>query len=161
MTAKGISKAANGQSSVAARRRQLPTAEAERLGLDVCWVAEAWGSEAPSPLGHLAAWTERMLLGSRIIQSGTRTPMAVARAAITLSNIFEGRFPPGFGSSGPQVIEGLHGVPFARPLSPLWETVEIVRQAAAGEEVSYSGREFAIPLPGGGAKPRGPVLLRP
>ncbi|MGJ5749470.1 F420-dependent oxidoreductase-like protein [Streptomyces puniciscabiei] len=127
--------------------------EAEKLGLDICWVAEAWGSEAPSPLGYLAAKTERMLLGSGIIQLGTRTPMAIARAAITLSQISEGRFLLGLGPSGPQVIEGLHGVPFARPLVRMRETVEIVREAAAGGKVSYSGKEFRIPLPGGQAKP--------
>ncbi|MDF3140613.1 MULTISPECIES: LLM class flavin-dependent oxidoreductase [unclassified Streptomyces] len=127
--------------------------EAEKLGLDICWVAEAWGSEAPSPLGYLAAKTERMLLGSGIIQLGTRTPMAIARAAITLSQISQGRFLLGLGPSGPQVIEGLHGVPFARPLARMRETVEIVREAAAGGKVSYSGQEFRIPLPGAEAKP--------
>ncbi|MFF2936922.1 LLM class flavin-dependent oxidoreductase [Streptomyces mirabilis] len=127
--------------------------EAEKLGLDICWVAEAWGSEAPSPLGYLAARTERMLLGSGIIQLATRTPMAIARAAITLSQISQGRFLLGLGPSGPQVIEGLHGVPFDRPLSRMRETVEIVRQAAAGEKVLYTGWEFQIPLPGGDAKP--------
>ncbi|MGW7049015.1 LLM class flavin-dependent oxidoreductase [Streptomyces avermitilis] len=127
--------------------------EAEKLGLDICWVAEAWGSEAPSPLGYLAARTERMLLGSGIIQLGTRTPMAIARAAITLSNISEGRFLLGLGPSGPQVIEGLHGVPFARPLARMRETVEILRCAATGEKVSYAGREFTLPLPGGEARP--------
>ncbi|WP_351228994.1 LLM class flavin-dependent oxidoreductase [Streptomyces sp. NPDC002133] len=127
--------------------------EAEKLGLNICWVAEAWGSEAPSPLGYLAARTERMLLGSGIIQLATRTPMAIARAAITLSQISQGRFLLGLGPSGPQVIEGLHGVPFDRPLSRMRETVEIVRQAAAGEKVLYTGREFQIPLPGRDAKP--------
>ncbi|QPP05947.1 LLM class flavin-dependent oxidoreductase [Streptomyces bathyalis] len=122
--------------------------EAEKLGLDICWVAEAWGSEAPSPLGYLAAKTERMLLGSGIIQLGTRTPMAIARAAITLSQISQGRFLLGLGPSGPQVIEGLHGVPFDRPLSRMRETVAIVRQATLGDKISYSGREFQIPLPG-------------
>ncbi|MER5437480.1 LLM class flavin-dependent oxidoreductase [Streptomyces sp. NPDC002790] len=127
--------------------------EAEKLGLDICWVAEAWGSEAPSPLGYLAARTERMLLGSGIIQLATRTPAAIARAAITLSNISEGRFLLGLGPSGPQVIEGLHGVPFARPLARMRETVEIVRMAATGEKLAYEGREFALPLPGGDARP--------
>ena len=108
--------------------------EAEKLGLDICWVAEAWGSEAPSPLGYLAAKTERMLLGSGIIQLGTRTPMAIARAAITLSQISQGRFLLGLGPSGPQVIEGLHGVPFARPLSRMRETVEIVRRGRLGRK---------------------------
>jgi F420-dependent oxidoreductase-like protein len=127
--------------------------EAEKLGLDICWVAEAWGAEAPSTLGYLAARTERILLGSGIIQLGTRTPMAIARAAITLSNISGGRFLLGLGASGPQVIEGLHGVPFGRPLTRMRETVEIVRLAAAGGKVSFAGREFTIPLPGGEARP--------
>jgi len=127
--------------------------EAEKLGLDICWVAEAWGSEAPSALGFLAARTDRMLLGSGIIQLGTRTPVAIARAAITLSNISGGRFLLGLGASGPQVIEGLHGVPFGHPLTRLRETVEIVRLAARGEKISFAGREFTIPLPGGEARP--------
>ncbi|MYT75500.1 MULTISPECIES: LLM class flavin-dependent oxidoreductase [unclassified Streptomyces] len=127
--------------------------EAEKLGMDICWVAEAWGSEAPSPLGYLAARTERMLLGSGIIQLATRTPAAIARAAITLSNLSEGRFLLGLGPSGPQVIEGLHGVPFARPLARMRETVEIVRLAASGEKIAYDGREFTLPLPGGDARP--------
>jgi F420-dependent oxidoreductase-like protein len=127
--------------------------EAERLGLDVCWVAEAWGSEAPSALGYLAARTSRLLLGSGIIQLGTRTPMAIARAAITLSNISGGRFLLGLGASGPQVIEGLHGVAFGRPLTRMRETVEIVRLAASGNPVSFAGREFTIPLPGGEGRP--------
>ncbi|MFF1379990.1 LLM class flavin-dependent oxidoreductase [Streptomyces sp. NPDC058308] len=127
--------------------------EAEKLGMDICWVAEAWGSEAPSPLGYLAARTERMLLGSGIIQLATRSPVAIARAALTLSQISEGRFLLGLGPSGPQVIEGLHGVPFARPLSRMRETVEIVRRAASGEKIVHEGREFTVPLPGGEARP--------
>lgn len=127
--------------------------EAEKLGMDVCWVAEAWGSDAPSALGYYAARTERMLLGSAVMQVGTRTPVALAQAAITLSNLSGGRFLLGLGPSGPQVMEGLHGVPFARPLVRVRETVEIVRQVVAGGKISYSGEEFRIPLPGGEAKP--------
>src|SRR6202040_4355933 len=108
----------------------------------------AWGSEAPSALGYLAARTERILLGSGIIQLGTRTPMAIARAAITLSNISGGRFLLGLGASGPQVIEGLHGVSFSRPLARIRETVDIVRQVFAGGKISYAGNEFQIPRPG-------------
>ncbi|AXB42680.1 LLM class flavin-dependent oxidoreductase [Amycolatopsis albispora] len=122
--------------------------EAEKLGLDICWVAEAWGSDAPAPLGFLAARTERMLLGSGIIQLGTRTPAAIAQTAITLSNMSDGRFLLGLGPSGPQVIEGLHGVPFARPLTRLRETVDIVRSAFTGEKLRYSGSAFELPLPG-------------
>jgi F420-dependent oxidoreductase-like protein len=123
--------------------------EAEKLGLDICWVAEAWGSDAPSPLGYLAARTDRILLGSGAIQLGTRTPVAIAQAAMTLSLISEGRFVLGLGPSGPQVIEGLHGVPFAHPLARMRETVQILRQAFSGEKVSFTGQEFAIPLPSG------------
>jgi F420-dependent oxidoreductase-like protein len=127
--------------------------EAEKLGLDICWVAEAWGSDAPSPLGYLAAKTEKMRLGSGIIQLGTRTPVAIAMAAMTLAELSEGRFLLGLGSSGPQIIEGLHGVPFERPLARMRETVEIIRQVFAGEKVSYQGELFRIPLPGGDGKP--------
>jgi F420-dependent oxidoreductase-like protein len=127
--------------------------EAEKLGLDVLWVAEAWGSDAPSALGYYAACTERMLLGSGVMQVGTRTPVAVAQAAITLSNLSGGRFLLGLGVSGPQVIEGLHGVSFARPLSRLKETVEIVRQVVDGGKISYQSREFRIPWPGGDTVP--------
>jgi F420-dependent oxidoreductase-like protein len=127
--------------------------EAEKLGLDVCWVAEAWGSDGPSALGYYAARTDRMLLGSGIMQVGTRTPVAVAQTAITLSNLSEGRFLLGLGASGPQVIEGLHGVPFARPLARMRETVEIVRRVLEGGKISYSGGEFQIPRPGGDAVP--------
>jgi F420-dependent oxidoreductase-like protein len=127
--------------------------EAEKLGLDICWVAEAWGSDAPSPLGYLAAKTERITLGSGILQVGTRTPVAVAMAAMTLSELSEGRFLLGLGSSGPQIIEGLHGVPFERPLARMRETVEIVRQVFAGEKVSYHGELFQIPRSGGDGKP--------
>ncbi|WP_340682918.1 LLM class flavin-dependent oxidoreductase [Amycolatopsis coloradensis] len=122
--------------------------EAEKLGLDECWVAEAWGSDAPSVLGYLAARTERIRLGSGIIQLGTRTPVAIAQTALTLSELSGGRFALGLGASGPQVIEGLHGVPFARPLTRMRETVAIIRQAFAGEKISFSGKVFEIPLPG-------------
>ncbi len=91
--------------------------EAEKLGLDVCWVAEAWPSDAPSALGYYAARTDRILLGSGIMQLGTGTPVAIAQTAMTLSNLSQGRFLLGLGASGPQVIEGLHGVTFARPLA--------------------------------------------
>jgi F420-dependent oxidoreductase-like protein len=127
--------------------------EAERLGLDVCWVAEAWGADAPSALGYLAARTDRLLLGSGVIQLGTRTPVAIAQAALTLSQMSQGRFLLGLGPSGPQVIEGLHGVPFAAARTRAQETVQIIRQAFAGEKISFSGSRFQIPLPGGEGKP--------
>jgi F420-dependent oxidoreductase-like protein len=127
--------------------------EAEKIGLDICWVAEAWGSDAPSALGYYAACTDRMLLGSGVIQVGTRTPVAVAQAAMTLSNLSGGRFLLGLGASGSQVIEGLHGVSFQRPLARVRETVEIVRRVFDGDKISYAGAEFHIPRPGGDAVP--------
>jgi len=131
--------------------------EAERLGLDVCWVAEAWGADAPSPLGYLAARTERMLLGSGVIQVGTRSPVTIAQTAMTLAHLSGGRFLLGLGVSGPQVMEGLHGIPFGHPLGRMRETVAIVRQVFTGEKVSFAGRHYTLPLPGAegaeGAKP--------
>jgi F420-dependent oxidoreductase-like protein len=122
--------------------------EAERLGLDVCWVAEAWGADAPSPLGYLAARTERMLLGSGVIQIGTRSPVTIAQTAMTLAHLSGGRFLLGLGVSGPQVMEGLHGVPFGHPLGRMRETVEIVRRVFTGEKVTYAGRHYGLPLAG-------------
>jgi F420-dependent oxidoreductase-like protein len=127
--------------------------EAERLGLDICWVAEAWGSDAPSALGYLAARTDRLLLGSGILQAGIRSPVLVAQTAITLSNLSNGRFLLGLGASGPQVIEGLHGGSFSRPLARIAETVDIVRQALGGGKISHSGKQFQIPRSGGEAVP--------
>ncbi|MFC0434827.1 LLM class flavin-dependent oxidoreductase [Kutzneria buriramensis] len=126
---------------------------AEKLGLDTCWVAEAWGSDAPSVLGFLAARTESIRLGSGIIQLGTRSPVAIAQAALTLAQLSDNRFALGLGASGPQVIEGLHGVPFDRPLSRMRETVRIVREAFAGEKISFAGKHFTIPRPGDGIRP--------
>jgi F420-dependent oxidoreductase-like protein len=99
-------------------------------------------------LGYLAARTDRILLGSGIIQLGTRSPVAIAQAALTLADLSDGRFLLGLGASGPQVIEGLHGVPFDRPLTRMRETVQIIRQAFAGERITFSGTVFQIPLPG-------------
>ena len=122
--------------------------EAEKLGLDVCWVAEAWGADAPSLLGYLAARTESMLLGSGVIQVGTRSPVTIAQTAMTLAHLSDGRFLLGLGVSGPQVIEGLHGIPFGHPLARMRETVAIVRQVFTGEKVAFSGSHHQIPLPG-------------
>ncbi len=92
-------------------------------------------------------------LGSGAIQLGTRPPVAIAQAALTLAELSGGRFSLGLGSSGPQVIEGLHGVPFAHPLARMRETVQIVRQVFAGEKVRHDGERFRIPLPGGEGRP--------
>ncbi len=127
--------------------------EAEKLGLDVCWIAEAWGSDAPSALGYLAARTSRIQLGSGIMQVGTRSPVLLAQTALTLADLSEGRFCLGLGSSGPQVVEGLHGVPFAHPLGRMRETVEVIRAVFAGEKVDHDGTYVKIPLPGGEGRP--------
>lgn len=133
--------------------QKLLVREAEKMGLDICWVAEAWGADAVSALGYYAACTDRMLLGSGIIQLSTRTPVAIAQAAITLSNLSGGRFLLGLGASGPQVIEGLHGQSFDRPLGRMRETIDIIRQAIAGDRIAYSGKQFQIPRPGSATKP--------
>ena len=122
-------------------------AETEKLGLDVCWVAEAWGSDAPSAIGYYAARTRKILLGSGVMQLGIRTPVAVAQTAITLSNLSGGRFLLGLGASGPQVIEGLHGVSFARPLARMRETVQIVRQLWTAARSRFPGPSSRSPGP--------------
>ena len=134
--------------------------EAEKLGLDVCWVAEAWGADAPSVLGYLAARTESMLLGSGVIQLGTRSPVTIAQTAMTLAHLSGGRFLLGLGVSGPQVIEGLHGIPFGHPLARMRETVAIVRSVFTGEKVSFAGNQYRIPLEGStGAKGARPMRV--
>ncbi|MFY9927894.1 MAG: LLM class flavin-dependent oxidoreductase [Streptosporangiaceae bacterium] len=127
--------------------------EAEKLGLDICWVAEAWGADAASPLGYLAARTHTMRLGSGIFQLGIRSPVLIAQTAMTLAQLTGGRFLLGLGASGPQVIEGLHGAGFAHPLARMRETVEIVRQVFTGEKLSYAGSQYQIPRPGGEGRP--------
>ncbi|GAA4622633.1 LLM class flavin-dependent oxidoreductase [Actinoallomurus vinaceus] len=127
--------------------------EAEKLGLEICWVAEAWGSDAVSPLGYLAARTERILLGSGIMQLGTRSPVTIAQTAMTLAHLSGGRFLLGLGASGPQVVEGLHGIPFASPLARMRETVQIVRSAFTGEKIAFQGSQHVIPLPDGQGRP--------
>ena len=126
--------------------------EAERLGVDSAWSAEAWGSDAVTPLAYLAARTERIKLGTGIIQTGTRTPALVAMTAATLQNLTGGRFLLGLGTSGPQVIEGWHGVPFDKPLTRLGEIVDVVRLALSGDKVIYEGEFYQLPRPGGEGK---------
>ena len=126
--------------------------EAERLGAAVCFVAEAWGADGVSPLAYLAAKTERILLASGILQLGVRTPALVAQTALTLGSLCGNRFILGLGVSGPQVIEGLHGRPFAHPLGRTRETIEIIRMAFAGERIAYQGKHFTLPRPGGEGK---------
>ncbi len=126
--------------------------EAEAMGVEVCWVAEAWGTDAATPIGYLAAHTSTMLLGSGIFQVGARSAALTAMTALTLQRITGGRFLLGLGLSGPQVMEGLHGVAFAKPLSRLKDTVAVLRKAEAGERIEHDGDTFTLPLPGGEGK---------
>jgi F420-dependent oxidoreductase-like protein len=126
--------------------------EAERLGVDFVWSHESWGLDAATPLAFMAARTTRIRLGSGIMQAGTRTPALVAMTALSLASMSGGRFVLGLGVSGPQVIEGWHGLPFERPLARLRENVAIVRQAIAGERVSFKGQVYELPRPGGEGK---------
>jgi F420-dependent oxidoreductase-like protein len=122
---------------------------ADEQGLDSVWVAEAWGQDAVSVLGHLSAVTERIGLGSGLLQIPARTPAMTAMTAATLDVLSGGRFRLGLGVSGPQVSEGWHGVRFARPLARTREYVEIVRAALAREgPLEYRGEEFQLPLAG-------------
>jgi F420-dependent oxidoreductase-like protein len=126
--------------------------EAEKLGVDSAWSAEAWGQDAVTPLAFLAARTSRLRLGTGIMQISARTPSMTAMTALTLAAISEDRFLLGLGASGPQVVEGLQGRPFARPLERMRETIEICKLAFAGEKLRYDGRQHQLPLPGGEGK---------
>jgi F420-dependent oxidoreductase-like protein len=126
--------------------------EAERLGVDSVWSAESWGHDAVTPLAFMAGRTSRIRLGAGVMQAGTRTPALVAMTAMSLAALSKGRFSLGLGVSGPQVIEGWHGIRFERPVQRMRETVEIVRQAIRGERLVYKGGVYELPLPGGEGK---------
>ncbi|MFD6419820.1 LLM class F420-dependent oxidoreductase [Streptomyces sp. NPDC060194] len=127
--------------------------EADRLGYDVCWAAEAYGSDAPTILSWVAAQTERIDVGSAILQIPARQPAMTAMTAATLDSLSGGRFRLGLGVSGPQVSEGWYGVKFDKPLARTREYVEIVRKAMSRERLTYDGDHWTLPLPGGPGKP--------
>ncbi|MDQ6715832.1 MAG: LLM class F420-dependent oxidoreductase [Actinomycetota bacterium] len=126
--------------------------EADRLGYAVAWVAEAYGSDAPSVLSWVGALTEQIDLGSAVMQIPARTPAMTAMTAATIDALSGGRFRLGLGVSGPQVSEGWHGVPFASPLGRTREYVDIVRMALRREKVAYQGKHWTLPLPDGAGK---------
>lgn len=126
--------------------------EAERLGVDIAWTAETWGYDGATPLAYLAAKTTKLRLGTGIMQVGTRTPAMTAMTAMALASLSGDRFVLGLGVSGPQVIEGWHGVRFTRPMQRLREVVDIVRMVARGERLVYHGEIYDLPLPGGEGK---------
>jgi len=125
-------------------------AEAERLGLDSVWTAEAYGSDALLPLAWYAAGTSKVRLGTNILQMSARTPAATAMAALTLDHLSGGRFVLGIGASGPQVVEGWYGQPYPKPLARTREYVDILRKIFARQEpVEYPGTHYRLPYDGG------------
>ncbi len=143
-------------------RMELPVQsvlEAERLGWDSVWTAEAYGSDAVTPLAYLAALTGRIKLGTAIMQIPARTPAMTAMTSMTLDALSGGRMLVGLGLSGPQVVEGWHGVPYGNPASRLREYVAILRKIWAREEpVEFRGKEYTLPYTGPGATGLGKPL---
>jgi F420-dependent oxidoreductase-like protein len=126
--------------------------EADRLGFSVVWAAEAYGSDSPTLLSWIAAQTERIDIGSAVMQIPGRTPAATAMTAATLDTLSGGRFRLGLGVSGPQVSEGWHGVRFAKPLARTREYIDVVKLALSRKQVSYAGEFHTLPLPDGPGK---------
>jgi F420-dependent oxidoreductase-like protein len=135
--------------------------EAERLGYDSVWTAEAYGSDALTPLAWWGAATSRVRLGTALCQLSARTPTAMAMAALTLDHLSHGRFVLGLGVSGPQVVEGWYGQDFSKPLARTREYVSIVRQVLARQApVTSPGPHYPLPYPGGMGlgKPLKPIV---
>lgn len=132
-------------------RDDVPLArEAERLGYDSVWTAEAWGSDAVSTLAWIGAHTSRIGLGTGLLQLSARTPACTAMSALTLDHLSEGRLRLGLGVSGPQVVEGWYGQPFPGPLARTREYVQILRDVWAREApVTNDGPHYPLPYPGG------------
>jgi F420-dependent oxidoreductase-like protein len=126
--------------------------EADRLGYSVVWSAEAYGSDSPSMLAWIAGQTERIDVGSAVMQIPARTPATTAMTAATIDALSGGRFRLGLGVSGPQVSEGWHGVRFAKPLARTREYVDIVKLAIGRKPVEYAGAHYTLPLPDGPGK---------
>lgn len=121
--------------------------ELEKVGVDIALVAEAYSFDAISQLGYLAAKTSRIELGSGVVPIYVRTPSLLAMTAAGLDYVSDGRFRLGIGTSGPQVMEGFHGVPFDSPLGRTREVVEICRKVWRRENVEFDGKHYQIPLP--------------
>jgi F420-dependent oxidoreductase-like protein len=133
--------------------------EAESLGYDSVWTAEAWGSDAATPLAWIAAQTSKIKLGTAIMQLPGRSPANTAMTAMTLDALSNGRFLLGLGTSGPQVVEGWHGYRFHKPLSWMREYIEIQRAIFAREEpLRFSGEHYTIPYAGADASGLGKPL---
>ena len=138
--------------------------EAERLGFDSVWTSETWGSDAAILAAWIAARTERIGVGTGVLQMAGRTPASAAMTALTLDHLSGGRFRLGLGVSGPQVAEGWHGTSFDRPIDRTREYVSLVRQVLGREApVTSAGPHYPLPLPGGQGRPLKPNVkaLRP
>ncbi len=122
-------------------------AELEKAGLDVVWVPEAYSFDAPSAMGYLAAKTERVTIASGILPVYSRTPSLLAMTAAGIDSLSDGRCMLGLGASGPQVIEGFHGMPYQAPVGRIREVIEICRMVWRRERVQYMGKHYQIPLP--------------
>jgi alkanesulfonate monooxygenase SsuD/methylene tetrahydromethanopterin reductase-like flavin-dependent oxidoreductase (luciferase family) len=119
----------------------------EKAGLDTVWVAEAYGFDSPTLMGYLAAKTETIEIGAAILNVYSRTPGALAQTAAGLDNVSGGRAILGLGASGPQVIEGWHGLPYTKPLTRTQEVIDVVRMALRRERLQYDGKTVTLPLP--------------
>jgi F420-dependent oxidoreductase-like protein len=128
--------------------------EAESCGLDSAWVSETWGSDAVVLAAAVATGTTRIGVGTAVLQIPARTPATAAMAALTLDHLSGGRFRLGLGVSGPQVVEGWHGVPYGKPLARTRGYVEVVRAALRREgPLTHEGELYPLPLPGGPGRP--------
>jgi F420-dependent oxidoreductase-like protein len=134
---------AGGDMAAAARR----ITDLELAGLDTVWVAEAYSFDAPTQMGYLAAVTKSVTIGSAILPIYTRTPTLIAMTAASIDALSGGRAALGLGASGPQVIEGFHGVPYDAPLGRTREIIEICHKVWARERVTYDGKHYTLPLP--------------
>lgn len=123
--------------------------EFEKIGVEIALVAEAYSYDAISQLGYLAAKTSTIELGTGVVPIYTRTPTLLGMTAAGLDYVSDGRFRLGLGTSGPQVMEGFHGVPFDAPMGRTREVVEICRQVWRREKINYNGKHYQIPLPEG------------
>ena len=129
------------------------TVEADKMGVDYVWSAEAWGMDAIVPLAYVAARTSNIKLGTGIVQISSRVPSMIAMTSQSMATVSNDRFVLGLGVSGPQVVEGLHGAAFAHPMGRLRECVEIIRKGLSGERLAYEGTHYRLPRPGGEGKP--------
>ena len=136
-----------------------PILHAENLGYDSIWTSEAYGSDAVTPAAWILAQTSKIKVGTAIMQMPARSPAMTAMTAMTLAELSGGRFIVGLGASGPQVVEGWHGVPYGRPVTRLKEYVEIMKQVFARQgPVTYQGREYQLPYAGDSATGLGKPL---